>query len=120
AVDPAFAAPFVARGIDAGSIFYCGESVLRAGYRGRGLGHAFFDAREAQARALGGFTTSAFCGVVRPAGHPLAPADYVPLDAFWRKRGYEIAQGITCVFSWKDIDQPHETAKTMQFWVKAL
>ena len=119
-VDPAFAAPFVARGIDVARVFYCGESVLRASYRGRGLGHAFFDAREAQARALGAFKTSAFCGVVRPAGHPLAPADYVPLDAFWRKRGYAKADGMTCTFTWKDIDQVQETAKTMQFWTKDL
>lgn len=120
AVDPAFAAPFRARGMDVDTIFYCGESVLRAGYRGRGLGHAFFDAREARARALGAFTKSAFCGVVRAAGHPLAPADYVPLDAFWRKRGYAKAEGLTCTFTWKDIDQSRETAKTMQFWMKDL
>ena len=119
-VDPAFAAPFLARGLDIATVFYCGESVLRASHRGRGLGHAFFDAREAHARALGGFKISAFCGVVRPAGHPSAPADYVPLDAFWRKRGYRKAEGMTCTFTWKDVDQPKETAKTMQFWTKDL
>lgn len=120
AVDPAFAAPFRARGMDVSGIFYCGESVLRAPYRGRGLGHAFFDKREAQARALGGFTMSTFCAVVRPSDHPLRPRDYAPLDAFWAKRGYAQAPGLTSTFSWKDIDQPGETAKTMQFWTREL
>lgn len=119
-VDPAFGAPFRARGLDVGDIFYCGESVLRAAYRGRGLGHAFFDKREAQARALGGFTTSTFCAVVRPPDHPLKPKDYVPLDAFWGKRGYAQAAGLTCTFTWKDVDQPQETAKPMQFWTREL
>lgn len=120
AVEPDFAAPFIARGMDVATIFYCGESVLRASYRGKGLGHAFFDARETQARALGGFAKSAFCAVVRPPDHPLAPAGYVPLDAFWRKRGYEKVDGLTCIFTWKDVDQPDETPKTMQFWMKDL
>ena len=120
AVEPGFAAPFVAGGMDVAQIFYCGESVLRSSYRGKGLGHAFFDAREAQARALGSFAKSAFCAVVRSLHHPLAPPDYVPLDAFWRKRGYAKADGMTCTLAWKDIDQPNETAKTMQFWMKDL
>ena len=41
-----FTAPFEARGFDVSAIFYCAESVLVAPYRGQGLGHAFFDARE--------------------------------------------------------------------------
>lgn len=119
-VDPAFARPFQELGIDVSRIFYCGESVLRAAYRGRGLGHAFFDHREARARALGGFTTSAFCSVVRPHDHPMQPENYVPLDAFWMKRGYRKAPGITCAYAWQDIGEAQETTKTMQFWTKDL
>jgi GNAT superfamily N-acetyltransferase len=113
-------APFAARGYDIGRIFYCGESVLLRAYRGRGLGHAFFDHREAQARALGGFTHAAFCAVVRPEDHPLRPKDYVPLDAFWQKRGYAKADGLVTRFAWKDIDRSGETEKPMQFWMRAL
>ncbi|HXE87492.1 MAG TPA: GNAT family N-acetyltransferase [Hyphomicrobiaceae bacterium] len=113
-------APFAARGYDIGRIFYCGESVLLRAYRGRGLGHAFFDHREAQARALGGFTHAAFCAVVRPEDHPLRPKDYVPLDAFWQKRGYAKADGLVTRFAWKDIDASGETEKPMQFWMRAL
>jgi GNAT superfamily N-acetyltransferase len=115
-----FAEPFRARGHDIGCIFYCGESVLLPGWRGRGLGHAFFDHREAQARALGGFTHAAFCAVVRPEDHPLRPKDYVPLDGFWTKRGYTKADGVVTRFAWKDTDQPAETEKPMQFWMRAL
>lgn len=118
-VDPAFAAPFVAHGHDISTIFYCGESVLRATYRGHGIGHRFFEEREAQAVRLGN-RTSTFCAVVRPSDHPLAPHDYVPLDAFWRKRGYAKAEGFTTRFAWKDIDTAGETEKLMQFWKKDL
>jgi GNAT superfamily N-acetyltransferase len=119
-VEHEFSEPFRARGFDIARIFYCGESVLLPAYRGRGLGHAFFDRREAQARRLGGFTHSTFCAVVRPDGHPLRSSDYRPLDAFWEKRGYARAEGLVCRFAWKDVDQPAETEKPMQFWIKTL
>ncbi len=115
----AFAQPFAERGYDLDQIFYCGESVLLPDYRGKGLGHAFFDHREAHARARG-YRTSTFCGVVRPADHPLRPADYQPLDAFWQKRGYRRMEGMTASFDWKDIDQEQETPHLMQFWMREL
>jgi GNAT superfamily N-acetyltransferase len=119
-VEDEFSAPLRRAGFDIARILYCGESVLLPEYRGRGVGHAFFDHREAHARALGGFTHSAFCAVVRPPDHPLCPVGYVPLDAFWSRRGYAKAEGIVAPFTWKDVDEPHETAKPMQFWMKAL
>lgn len=116
----AFAKAFVGSGHDINQIFYCGESVLLPAYRGRGLGHAFFDGREAHARALGRFTHITFCGVVRPDEHPLKPKDYRPLDAFWTKRGYAKVEDLTTTFAWKEIGQANETPKLMQFWMKAL
>lgn len=115
-----FAAPFKARGYDVERIFYFGESVLRKPLRGQGIGHKFFDEREAHARRLDRFTHTAFCGVVRPDDHPLRPASYRPLDAFWMKRGYRRVDGLVATFAWKDVDQPGETDKTMQFWMRAL
>ena len=100
-----FAEPFEKAGFDLNKIFYCGESVLLKSHRGHGLGHAFFDGREAHARKLGGFTHSTFCRVVRPDDHPLKPADYVPLDGFWKKRGYAPVDGLVASYAWKDIDQ---------------
>jgi GNAT superfamily N-acetyltransferase len=115
-----FAEPFERAGYDLAEIFYCGESVLLKSHRGHGLGHAFFDQREAHARKLGGFTHSTFCRVVRPEDHPLKPADYRPLDGFWRKRGYAPVEGLVATYDWKDIDRAAETAHQMQFWMKAL
>jgi len=113
-------APFKARGYDLGTIFYCGESVLNRAYRGRGLGVAFFEHREAWAKKLGRFTRSCFCGVVRPADHPRRPKDYVPLDAFWQKRGYRKMDGMTAAFTWRDLGESEPAPKTMQFWMKEL
>jgi GNAT superfamily N-acetyltransferase len=112
-----FVAPFRAIGEDPADWFYCAESVLMPAYRGRGVGHAFFEEREAHARTLG-LVNATFCGVVRPDDHPLRPADYRPLDGFWRKRGYERLEGVTTEFPWQDIGDTHESAKPMQFWAK--
>ena len=115
-----FGEPFRKAGFDLTKIFYCGESVLLKSHRGYGLGHAFFDGREAQAHKLGGFMHSTFCRVVRPDDHPLKPADYAPLDPFWAKRGYAPVPGLVATYNWKDIDQADETTHQMQFWMKKL
>ena len=115
-----FAAAFRARGLDPEATYYFGESVLLPAYRGQGIGHAFFDQREAQARALGRFAHTAFCAVVRPANHHLRPAGYCPLDAFWHRRGYQPVDGLKAELTWKDIDQRAPTAKPMQFWTRAI
>lgn len=112
--------PLREAGYDLSEVFYCGESVLLPAYRGRGLGHTFFEHREAHARALGGFTHVAFCAVVRPSDHPARPAGYQPLDAFWSKRGYRPVSGVLGSLSWQDIGAEAETAKPMQFWMKTL
>jgi GNAT superfamily N-acetyltransferase len=115
--DPEFQQPFRETGMPLDKIFYFGESVLDARYRGLGIGHRFFDHRETQASRYGaGITT--FCAVQRASDHPLRPADYRPLDAFWQKRGYTRRDDLTTEFSWKDVDQPAETRKMMVFWLK--
>jgi len=114
-----FAAAFANRPERLEDIFYCAESVLLPEYRGHGLGHAFFDGREAQGRALGR-RFSAFCSVIRPADHPARPAGYRPLDGFWRKRGYEPLPGVIANFHWRDLGDAEETTKQLQFWMKPL
>ncbi len=119
-----FAPLFAEHGFDPDRIFYFGESVLLSAYRGRGIGHAFFDHRERQARSCraGGksFTHAAFCGVVRPVDHPARPGNYVPLDGFWTKRGYVMQAGMLGSYTWQDIGEPTATEKPMQFWMKPL
>ena len=110
---------FAGTTINIDKMFYCGESLLLPQYRGRGIGHVFFDQREAFARSLG-FEQICFAAVVRPADHPLKPDAYQPLDAFWRKRGYDRLPGAVAHFSWKDIDQTEETEKPLQMWGRDL
>lgn len=111
--------PFQHAGIDPAGVFYFGESVLLPEYRGQGIGHAFFDHREAAARAWGARQTS-FCAVVRPDDHPDRPQDYVPLDAFWTRRGYAPVPGLTGTFHWQDHGEAAESAKPMQYWMRRL
>lgn len=114
-----FASAFEGAGYDLADIFYCAESVLLPEYRGQGAGHRFFDLREAHARSVDARFT-AFCGVQRPADHPMCPADYAPLDPFWRKRGYRPLDGVIAQFSWKDVGFEDETKKPLQFWIRDL
>ncbi|HZP92595.1 MAG TPA: GNAT family acetyltransferase, partial [Burkholderiales bacterium] len=112
--------PFVERGYDPNRIFYFGESVLGKGYRGLGIGVRFFAEREAHARALGRFGWTCFCAVRRPADHPRRPKDYVPLDAFWNRRGYAKHPELSTTFQWREIDEAAESPKPMVFWLKRL
>lgn len=114
-----FAAAFGATGIPLSDIFYCAESVLLPAWRGRGIGHRFFDIREDHAASLGR-RHIAFCSVRRPEDHPMKPAAYRPLDAFWRGRGYAPLPGVIAEFRWRDVGASTETAKPLQFWMRSL
>jgi GNAT superfamily N-acetyltransferase len=112
-----FRARFAAVGCDPDALFYFGESVLLPGWRGRGIGHAFFDAREQAAReaqACG----AAFAAVIRPDDHPERPADYRPLDPFWRARGYAPIEGLTIKMDWKEVGEATASAKQLQVWMR--
>ena len=115
---------FEQHGYDPDRVFYFGESVLMREYRGKGIGHAFFDWREDHARKATGpkgpYEYTSFCAVIRPSDHPLKPAHYRPLDPFWTKRGYRKVEGMIGNLAWQDIDQPEETEKPMQFWIRPL
>ena len=117
---PEFRLPFEQHGYDVDKIFYFAESVLLPAYRGRGIGAQLFDTREAYARSLGRFEFATFCVVERPADHPRRPPDYVPLDAFWKRRGYEKHPELRTTFSWQDLDEEAESPKPMVFWLKRL
>ncbi len=117
--DEALRLPFEEAGHDVARLSYFGESVLLPGYRGQGIGHAFFDHREAAARA-GGAQAACFCAVIRPADHPLRPESGRDLAPFWRARGYAPIEGMIAQYEWRDIDQPKETAHPMQFWHRML
>lgn len=114
-----FHAPLMACGMDPRTVFYCGESVLLPEYRGRGLGHAFFDARHAHAQALSGFSHTAFAAVDRQSNDPRRPPDHRDLHAFWRSRGYQPHPDMRLHLAWKEIgggDIDH----TLTFWLRDL
>ncbi|MCL3882335.1 GNAT family N-acetyltransferase [Marivita sp. GX14005] len=115
----AFASALTGSGLALDDVFYCAESLLLPEYRGQGIGHRFFDLREAHAIDWGA-SYSVFCSVTRPEDHPLRPEGYTPLDPFWRKRGYAPLDGAVAYFHWKDVDRDEETEKALQVWIKPL
>jgi GNAT superfamily N-acetyltransferase len=113
-------APFVAEALALTSVFYFGESVLLPAYRGLGIGHAFFDAREQAARATPGISLCAFCAVVRDKDDPRQPAGVRSLEAFWLARGYQKSPTLHASFRWREIGEREESEKQMAFWIRRL
>ncbi len=110
--------PFEGVGMKLEDIFYFGESILLKEYRGKGIGKQFFEQRERHVSYFGDYAITCFCAVDRPENHPLRPEAYVPLDEFWKSRGYKKSELLRSKFSWKDINEPLETEKTMIYWMK--
>lgn len=117
--DDAFQVPFRQLGAELDSVFYLGESVLLKPYRGEGVGHRFFDLREQYAADFG-FRHTAFCAVAREDTHAARPADYRPLDAFWRSRNYFPQNQLVAHFDWTDVGDNTPSRKAMQFWLHSL
>lgn len=115
----AFQTPLARVGVQVGAILYGAESVLLPAYRGQGLGHRFFDLREAHARTHGR-THVAFCSVLRSDDHPARPATYRSNDAFWLGRGYTPLPGVLAEFAWKDLGDAGDSVKPLQFWMRQL
>ena len=112
--------PFKDKKMDIDSFFFFGDSALLKHYRGRGIGHHFFDAREAHVHHYKKFKHICFCVLDCPEPDPQKPKDYIPLNDFWRKRGYIYYPDMKCHLSWKQIGEAHPTEKQMGFWIKDL
>lgn len=112
--------PFLKAGYHLEEVLYFGESILLQEYRGHGIGHRFFDEREAHAASFGTYRFTCFCAVDRVENHPLRPEGYRPLDAFWMQRGYRKEPTLVSQFTWPDLGESTETAKNMIYWIKPL
>lgn len=112
--------PFQQAGLAEAPIFYCGESVLLPAYRGRGLGHRFFDEREEHARTLPGVRTSAFASVLRAPDDPRCPADYHSNHAFWKGRGYREHSKLRATLAWKEVGAAAQSEHALTFWLRDL
>jgi hypothetical protein len=108
--------PFAAAGLDVSQWFYLAESVLQPEYRGRRLGHAFFDEREAAGKRAG-FHKFTFCAVQRNDDDPRRPTDARSLEPFWRQRGYA-PLGFSCSLQWKEVGGATPTPQKLQFWAR--
>ena len=115
---PSFRKPFEDRGIAASDVFYCAESVLLPSWRGRGVGHRFFDERENHARSLGAKFT-AFAAVDRDHDDPRR-GDARDNAEFWMKRGYVRQPGMSMQLSWREIGRSEETPQTLTYWMREL
>lgn len=115
-----FQQPFLAQGRDPANVYYFGESLVLPEYRGLGLGVRFFIERESYAHKLAEFEYCAFSTVERPGAYPRRPANYKPLHGFWRNRGFLHEPSLRTSCSWRDLDEPAESAKIMSFWLKPL
>ncbi|KLI98380.1 GNAT family N-acetyltransferase [Luteimonas sp. FCS-9] len=117
--DAAFRAPFADQDLAVERVFYFGESVLLPRYRGLGVGHAFFDSREAHARALGGFDLTAFAAVDRADDDPRRPAGHRDNAGFWRRRGYVRQPGMTMLLRWNERGVG-DVVHPLTFWTRPL
>lgn len=116
----AFQQPFLEQDIGLGNVFYFGESVLLAEYRGYGLGHRFFDERERHARSLRRFTMTAFCAVERDDDDPRRSAGARSNDLFWIKRGYRRQDDMVCSLDWQEVGCEEASVHSLRFWLRAL
>jgi hypothetical protein len=96
--------------------YYLAESVLLASHRGQGIGHRFFEEREAAGTELG-FRRFAFCSVIREESDSRRPPGHRELAPFWKARGYCPSE-VHAVLEWKEVGAAGSISHCLQFWFK--
>lgn len=112
--------PFLERQLNIQNYYYFSASLLLKPYRGRGIGHHFFDVREAHVAHHKKFTHICFCVPLTSQEDPERPEEYLQLDDFWRKRGYVHHPDMQCRLSWTPVNAKQDPEKTMTVWIKEL
>ena len=111
--------PFIELHRNTSTYFFFGDSLLLKNYRSRGIGHHFFDAREAHVQHNKKYKHICFYTPDYPDNDP-KPKDYIPLLDFWRKRGYIHHPEMKCHLPWKEEGDACPSLKQMSFWIKDL
>lgn len=112
--------PFKQKKIDSTRYYHFAESFLLKAYRGRGIGHHFFDLREEFACRLERFDFACFYNVDRPDNDPKRPEDHLCIEDLWRKRGFSHHKEIRFRQKWKDVGEEISSEKELSFWIKDL
>ncbi len=102
------------------AFYFFGESVLLKPYRGRGIGHHFFDAREAHVAHLPTFKHILFCTPSQIESTTGRPSDFVPLHDFWRKRGYVHHPEMHILLPRKRMGEELPQELSLTCWIKDL
>ncbi|NDD58312.1 MAG: GNAT family N-acetyltransferase [Chlamydiae bacterium] len=111
--------PLISREINPKTLFHFGEALLLRPYRGRGVGHHFYEIREEYARKLG-YEQVCFYMKDTNESEPLRPPEFYPLDEFWRKRGFVHHREIKLMLPWKDLFESSDSLKECSYWIKKL
>ena len=112
--------PFKQKGLDPQRFYHFGEALLLKPYRGRGVGHHFYQIREEHARKLNKYDYACLYFRDRHEDDPLKPLDYYPLDDFWRKRGFIHHKDLKVKQRWKVLGEDIDSDNECSFWVKKL
>lgn len=118
--EPDLVKPFEERHLDISTYYFFTESLLLKPYRSRGIGHHFFDAREAHVHYNKKYKHICFFIPELSQNETLKPEDYLPHFDFWRRRGYVPHPEIKCTLKWKAIGEAHPSDKQITFWIRDL
>lgn len=112
--------PFKQQNLDVSKYYHFGEALLLKHYRGRGVGHHFYELREERAKKFGIFDSACFYTFDRTENNEYKDQDFYPLDDFWRKRGFVHHKELITIQRWKDLSEETESDKECSFWIKKL
>jgi GNAT superfamily N-acetyltransferase len=114
--------PFLEKQLDLTTYFVFSDSLLLKQYRGRGIGHHFFDTRENHVHHYKLYTHICFYVPARgdEKREDLSSRDTISLNDFWRKRGFTRISDMHCKLSWKEVGQTHPKEHLMSYWMKDL
>ena len=112
--------PFKEKHLNLSSYYFFGESILLKPYRGRGIGHHFFDAREAHVAHFHAFKHICFCVPLQMESNEGRPNDFIPLHDFWRKRGYVPHPEMSIRLCKNKVEDSLGQESLMSFWIKDI